>query len=64
MQLTEVSASGKAGTEESIKFGIVASCQHPQIDIKVNYSKAAYAKAPANIISYAECHDNNTLWDK
>ena len=58
-------ASGKPGMEESIKFGIVAACQHPQVDYKkVNYSKAAYAIAPANVISYAECHDNNTLWDK
>ncbi len=58
-------ASGKAGMEESIKFGIVAACQHPQIDYKkVNYSKAAYAKEPADVITYAECHDNNTLWDK
>lgn len=58
-------ASGKPGTEESIKFGIVAACQHPQVDYKkVNYSKAAYAIAPGNVISYAECHDNNTLWDK
>ena len=58
-------ASGAGGTEESIKFGIVASCQHPQIDYsKVNYSKAPYASSPANTITYAECHDNNTLWDK
>lgn len=31
---------------------------------KVNYSKKPYAATPANTISYAECHDNNTLWDK
>ena len=58
-------ASGKPAMEESIKFGIVAACQHPQINYnKVNYSKAPYAKAPGSTISYAECHDNNTLWDK
>ncbi|HYK44407.1 MAG TPA: type I pullulanase [Parafilimonas sp.] len=58
-------ASGKAGMEESVKFGIVASCSHPQVDYqKVNYSKAAYAAAPWNTITYCECHDNNTLWDK
>jgi pullulanase len=58
-------ASGKAGMEESIKFGIVAACKHPQVDYsKVNYSKAPYAKVPASTITYAECHDNNTLWDK
>ncbi len=57
--------SGKTGMEESIKFGIVASTDHPQVDLtKVNYSKNAYAAAPWNVITYAECHDNNTLWDK
>lgn len=58
-------ASGKAGMEESIKFGVVAACKHPQVDYnKVNYSKAPYAKAPHNTISYCECHDNHVLWDK
>ncbi|MES1219213.1 MAG: hypothetical protein ABUT20_27150 [Bacteroidota bacterium] len=58
-------ASGRPGMEESIKFGIVASCLHPQVDYsKVNYSKAAYAANPLNTISYCECHDNHTLWDK
>jgi pullulanase len=58
-------ASGKAGMAESIKFGIVASCKHPQVDYsKVNYSKAPYAAQPYNTITYAECHDNHTLWDK
>jgi pullulanase len=31
---------------------------------KVNYSKDGYAKAPDNVITYCECHDNNVLWDK
>ena len=57
--------SNKPGMEESIKFGIVASCKHPQIDYsKVNYSKAPYAGEPSNTITYAECHDNHVLWDK
>ncbi len=51
--------------EESIKFGIVASCKHPQVDYsKVNYSKAPYAAQPSNTVTYAECHDNHVLWDK
>jgi pullulanase len=51
--------------EESVKFGIVAACNHPQVDMKkVNYSKKGYAAAPWNVITYCECHDNNTLWDK
>jgi pullulanase len=57
--------SGKPGMEETIKFGIVASCKHPQVDYsKVNYSKAPYAAQPYNTITYAECHDNHVLWDK
>jgi pullulanase len=58
-------ASGKAGMEESIKFGIVAATQHPQIDYKkVNYSKAPYAKEPYQTVTYVECHDNHVLWDR
>jgi pullulanase len=57
--------SGKPGMEESIKFGIVAACKHPQVDYKkVNYSKAPYAAEPYQVITYAECHDNHALWDK
>jgi pullulanase len=58
-------ASGKPGMEESIKFGVVASCSHPQVDYsKVNYSKAPYAREPHHTVTYAECHDNHVLWDK
>ncbi len=58
-------ASNKPGMEESIKFGIVAACKHPQVDYsKVNYSKAPYAAQPYNTVTYAECHDNHVLWDK
>jgi pullulanase len=56
---------GKPGTAESIKFGVVASCYHPQIDYsKVNYSKEPYARQPYQTVTYAECHDNHVLWDK
>lgn len=58
-------ATGKTGTEESVKFGIAAALQHPQVDCeKVNYSKQPYTKQPAQVVTYCECHDNNTLWDK
>lgn len=58
-------ATGKPGTEESVKFGIVAALPHPQVDYsKVNYSKKPYAAEPAQVVTYTECHDNNTLWDK
>ena len=58
-------ASGDTSKTESIKFGIVAATPHPQVNYKkVNYSKKPYAVTPANTVTYAECHDNNTLWDK
>lgn len=58
-------ASGQPGTEESVKFGIVASVKHPQVDYsKVNYSKKPYAKEPYQTVTYAECHDNHCLYDK
>ena len=58
-------ASGKPGMEESIKFGIVAATNHPQVKFSaVNYSKSPYANSPFQVISYCECHDNNVLVDK
>ena len=58
-------ASGKKEMEASVKFGIVAASNHPQVNFsKVNYAKKAYSNSPGSIISYCECHDNNTLWDK
>jgi len=58
-------ASGKPNMEESVKFGIVASTQHPQINYeKVNYSNEPWAAQPSQAISYVSCHDNHTLWDR
>jgi pullulanase len=58
-------ASGKAGMEESIKFGVVGAMKHSQVDYsRVNYSREPYAAYPANVVSYCECHDNHCLWDK
>lgn len=57
--------TGRKGLEESIKFGVVASTLHPQIDYpKVNYSKEPYAPGPLQTITYVTCHDNPCLWDK
>lgn len=57
--------SGNPDLKESLKFGIVASVQHPQIQYdKVNYSKAPWALEPFQTITYAECHDNHALWDR
>lgn len=58
-------ASGKPNMEESVKFGIVAATQHPQINYeKVNYSNEPWAAQPSQAISYVSCHDNHTLWDR
>jgi pullulanase len=43
----------------------VGGVAHPQIDYsKVNYSKVPYATSPRQMIAYADCHDNHTLWDR
>jgi len=56
---------GNPDKKESVKFGIVASVQHPQIDYsKVNYSKSPWAKQPYQSITYVSCHDDNTLFDR
>ncbi|MGZ3763663.1 MAG: type I pullulanase [Mucilaginibacter sp.] len=57
--------SGAPGNAESVKFGIVASTKHPQVDYsKVNYSKAPWAAEPYQTINYVSCHDDNTLFDR
>lgn len=57
--------NGGTELEETIKFGVVASCNHPQIDYsKINYSKVPYAGKPSQTVTYCDCHDNHTLWDK
>ena len=57
--------SGAENTEESVKFGIVGSIEHPQVDdTEINYSKEAWANDPWQAISYVSCHDNHTLFDK
>lgn len=50
---------------DSIKFGIVAGTQHPQVNYEnINYSKAPWAVEPTQCITYASAHDNLTLFDK
>lgn len=57
--------SGAAGLGQSIRFGVVASIWHPQVDYqKVNYSTSYWAREPWQCINYVSCHDNHTLWDK
>ncbi len=57
--------TGQHGLKETIKFGVVASIDHPQINYEaVNYSNAPYADGPLKTITYVTCHDNPCLWDK
>lgn len=58
--------SGNADLKEVIKFGIVASTNHPQVnyDLKRSYAQFPYSDAPTKVIGYVSCHDNNTLYDK
>jgi pullulanase len=57
--------SGNESLKESIKFGIVAATQHPQVNYdSINYSKAAWAPEPDQCMTYVSCHDNHTLWDR
>ncbi|UAM96882.1 type I pullulanase [Polaribacter litorisediminis] len=57
--------NGAKNKEESIKFGIVGSIEHAQIDYKkVNYSNKPWANEPWQAVNYVSCHDNLTLYDK
>lgn len=57
--------SGNKDALESIKFGIAGATKHSQVNLaKVNYSHSFYTNYASQLISYADCHDNNTLWDK
>lgn len=57
--------SGSSGLEETIKFGIVAATNHPQVNYsQVNYSDTYWAGSPEQCINYASAHDNLALWDK
>lgn len=59
-------ASGNPELKEVVKFGVVASTNHPQIKYGVSGSYAVfpYSDSPTKVIGYVSCHDNNTLYDK
>ena len=58
-------ASGKPGSEETVKIGIVGATAHPQVNYKKgNNSKFPYAQSPEMIVNYVSCHDDLTLTDK
>lgn len=58
-------ATGKPGLEETVKIGIVAATDHPQVDFrKGNNSRFPYAASPEMIVNYVSCHDDLCLTDK
>ena len=57
--------NGNPALTETVKFGIVGALAHPQVKMeKTFYDKVPYANKPGQVINYADCHDNLTLWDK
>ena len=57
--------NGGKGFEETIKFGIVASINHRDIDYeKLKYSRNPWANEPYQVITYISAHDDYTIWDK
>lgn len=49
----------------SVKFGIVAAIEHPQVRCdSVNYSQKPWAEQPTQMISYVSCHDGLCLVDR
>jgi pullulanase len=59
-------ASGNLGANiiETVKFGIAASVEHPQIRYALTRSGRPWAKEPTQTVTYISAHDNHTLWDK
>jgi pullulanase len=58
-------ATGKPGNEETVKIGIVAATNHPQVNFALgNTSKIPYATSPEMVINYVSCHDDLMLTDK
>lgn len=57
--------NGREDMEETIKFGVVASTQHDEVNYqRVRYANSPWAAEPTQTVNYASAHDNLTLWDK
>ncbi len=57
--------NGGEGMEASIKFGVVGSIGHEEVNYPaVNYSDTVWSLNPWQAVSYVSCHDNQTLYDK
>ena len=57
--------NGRMLNEESVKFGVVAACYHPQIVYSyVESSNFSWAVEPWQCVNYVSSHDNYSLYDK
>ena len=58
--------NGGQDMENDIRFSVVGAIRHPQVDYeKYKYTpEGPWAKDPKDVVNYASCHDNLTLWDK
>ncbi len=57
--------SGRTLSEETVKFGVVAACNHPQIVYSyVGNGGFPWAGEPWRAVTYVSAHDNLTLFDK
>ncbi|MGV8135838.1 MAG: type I pullulanase [Mangrovibacterium sp.] len=57
--------SGRTLSEEAVKFGVVAACNHPQIVYGyVGSGVFPWAGEPWRTVNYVSAHDNLTLFDK
>lgn len=56
--------SGETTATETLKFGIVGSVRHPQVNYNLTRSKSPWAREPYQTITYVSCHDDNCLYDR
>ncbi len=57
--------NGDKTLDETIKFSVVAACEHSQVDLKnILHTDSFWAINPTQTVNYVSCHDNHTLWDK
>lgn len=51
--------------KNAVAYSVVGASAHPQVDYNMyTYSQGPWAKNPCEVVNYASCHDNLTLWDK
>ncbi len=59
---TGFATGAKAGSLDSVLFGVTGACSLPTG--KFGEGNGWYASNPTQVINYVSAHDNNTLWDR